>query len=141
MAVDSETSLVGGRLNWAMPKTLASFHGEIAPKSTIVAESALKPWWQVEATPRVLGPALPARSRVTVLQQRGDGTVLAATLRVRAWMRPAWIKVAVKSDGPLPQWLRSGRRIGVLVEKMTFALAEAQPAEAPSVAAPKDEQL
>ena len=25
MAVDSETSLVGGRTNWAMPKTLAQF--------------------------------------------------------------------------------------------------------------------
>jgi hypothetical protein len=28
IAVDSPTSLVGGRVNWALPKTLADFTGE-----------------------------------------------------------------------------------------------------------------
>ena len=30
MSVNSESSLVGGRTNWAMPKTLARFDGELA---------------------------------------------------------------------------------------------------------------
>lgn len=132
MAVDSETSLVGGRLNWAMPKTLASFHGEIDSKSTMAAESALKPWWVVKATPRALGPAFPARARATVLQQRGDGTVITAPLRVRARLRPALVHTAVSSDGALPEWLRPGRHLGILVEKMIFILAEARIVEAPA---------
>lgn len=126
MAVDSEISLVGGRANWAMPKTLAGFRGEIGSKSTMIAESAVKPWWIVEATPQALGPAFPAPARATVLQQRGDGSIIAAQLRVRARVRPALVRTTAHSDGSLPGWLRSGRHLGVLVEKMTFTLAEAR---------------
>jgi hypothetical protein len=39
MSVDSESSLVGGRTNWAMPKTLARFDGAVADGNLITGTS------------------------------------------------------------------------------------------------------
>jgi hypothetical protein len=121
MAVDSETSLVGGRSNWAMPKTLASFEG--AP-DTGMAAMGVEASWRVSATPHALGLSLPYRSKGTARQEFPDGTVRSSALDGRFRMRPALVSVEVSSDGPLPTWLRPGRHLGGVSPEMTFSLGE-----------------
>jgi hypothetical protein len=75
MSVNSETSLVGGRTNWAMPKTLARFDGELANGGVITGNGTDQLSWTVSATPRIVGPALPLRTKATARQQFADGRV------------------------------------------------------------------
>ncbi|KAA0021662.1 acetoacetate decarboxylase family protein [Antrihabitans cavernicola] len=124
MAVDSPASLVGGRTNWAMPKTLAQFGGSIESGSTMTADSAAGTAWHVEAKPRAFGPAIPLISAFTVLQQFPSGEVKASKMNARGRGRAALIDVGVSADTSLPTWLRSGKHLGMLVETMTFTLGE-----------------
>lgn len=122
MAVDSPSSLVGGRTNWAMPKTLAHFDGAPAAGRTISATSTDGAHWSVSAHARSIGPALPVRSRGTARQQFSDGRVGDSVLTFSGRARPAIITVAVSSEGPLAGWLRPGRHIGAVIEKASFTL-------------------
>lgn len=122
MAVDSEASLVGGRTNWAMPKTLAKFTGGIGGGETMTGRSADGVAWSVSARPRILGPAVPYKSKAVVHQQFPDGSLRPSQLVMRAKLRPALITVEVTSDGTLAEWLRPGRHVGGVVESMEFSL-------------------
>lgn len=124
MSVDSEASLVGGRTNWAMPKTLGAFDGDIGSGRTITAVGADETRWRVSATPRSIGPALPLRTTGLTRQEFPGGRVGASTMRGKGRLRPATVTVEVDSDGPLPTWLRTGRHLGAVLERGTFSLAE-----------------
>ena len=125
MSVDSEPSLVGGRTNWAMPKTLGAFEGDIGSGQTITATGADEARWRVSATPRVLpGPALPVRTTGLTRQEFPGARVGDSTMRGRGRLRPALVTVDVDSDGPLPTWLRPGRHLGAVLERGTFWLGE-----------------
>lgn len=124
MAVDSPASLVGGRTNWAMPKTLASFEGSPDNRRTMEARGAAGVTWRVQATPTVLGPPLPLRTTAITRQQFPDGQVRDSALQSRGRFRPAIVKVEVESDGKLPEWLRPGRHLGAIVDRFTFSLGE-----------------
>jgi hypothetical protein len=123
MSVDSPASLVGGRANWAMPKTLGAFAGDIGHGRSIVARGADETEWSVTATPRVLGPRLPARSRAITRQEFPGGRVGDSRLSARAKVRLARVDVEVSSSGDLASWLRPGRHLGAVVERSTFSLA------------------
>ncbi len=122
MAVDSPASLVGGRTNWAMPKTLASFSGGIGTGRTIVARGEDDLAWQVRATPRVLGPRVPVRSKAVTRQEFPGERLGDSRLEARGKARPALVNVEVASDGPLAGWLRPGRHLGAIAETVTFTL-------------------
>jgi hypothetical protein len=124
MAVDSAESLVGGRTNWAMPKTLAAFEGDVAAGSTFTARGADAVRWQVTATSRVLGPAVPLGAAGLARQVFPGGGVGSSRLSARARVRPAVVTVEVGSGGPLASWLRPGRHLGLVVEDARFTLAE-----------------
>lgn len=124
MSVDSEASLVGGRTNWAMPKTLAKFTGEVGSGETITATGADETAWQVTATPRVIGPAVPLKTKGIARQEFPGGRVGDCLLTARARIRPAIVTVEVSSDGPLPTWLTPGRHLGAVAESVTFTLGE-----------------
>jgi hypothetical protein len=124
MAVDSPTSIVGGRENWAMPKTLARFAGSPTRGSSITATSESGLGWQVSATPRALGPAIPMKSKGVTRQQFADGRIGTAMLSMKGRMRPALVNVAVRSEGSLGSWLTSGRHLGVFLEDTEFTLGE-----------------
>lgn len=124
MAVDSAASLVGGRTNWAMPKTLASFSGAIADRATFSGAGDGPVSWRVQATPRVVGPRLPLRARTVARQQFPDGVVRDSVLTASGTFRPAVVRVEVASEGPLASWLRPGRHLGAVVDSMTFTLGE-----------------
>jgi hypothetical protein len=121
MAVDSPASLVGGRTNWAMPKTLAHFSG--GPARGMAARSADGDVaWSLSATPRPVGPALPWRGRAIARQEFPGGRVGASRLVLRARLRPALVSIEVSSAGTLAGWLRPGRHLGAVVESATFTL-------------------
>ena len=122
MAVDSPASLVGGRTNWAMPKTLASFSGGVGSRRTIVARGNDDKAWEVRATPRVLGPRVPVRSRAVTRQEFPGERLGDSRLQAKGKARPALVDVQVSSDGRLADWLRPGRHLGAIAESVTFTL-------------------
>jgi hypothetical protein len=111
MAVDSADSVAGGRGNWALPKTLASFVGDLG---SIQARAV---GWRVGVAARPVGPAAPLSSRGVNLQQWPDGRLRRATLRLRGRARAA--VVSIDSDHPL---LASGRHVGAVLPEATFVL-------------------
>jgi len=111
MAVDSIDSLVGGRQNWALPKSLATFTGDPAGS----AMSATGPTWSVHARTRAIGPA-------RLAQRWPDGQIRGALLNGRAAIRLALVHVDVKSDDSLADWLRPGWHAGAVVTRATFTL-------------------
>lgn len=122
MAVDSPASLVGGRTNWAMPKTLARFDGDIGSGSTMTAASASTTPWQVAAKPKAFGLPIPLISSFVVLQQFPDGSVQASKLKATGRGRAALIDVDVDAPTSLPTWLRSGLHLGMVIDTLTFTL-------------------
>jgi hypothetical protein len=124
MAVDSEASLVGGRTNWSMPKTLASFDGEIGGRQTMSGWSDGPVRWRVEATPIVVGPRIRVRSKQPSRQEFPDGVVRDSPMVASAQIRPALVRVRVESDGPLASWLRPGLHAGAVIESAEFTLGE-----------------
>lgn len=122
MAVDSRRSLVGGRTNWAMPKTLASFQGRIGSGETLVATGQDSLGWRVSARPRVFGPRVPVRSSAVTRQEFPGGILGDSRLSARGKARPAMVDVEVESDGPLGSWLRPGKHLGAVAEGVTFTL-------------------
>jgi hypothetical protein len=119
MAVDSPVSLVGGRGNWSLPKTLARFEGD--PRDGVM--SAHGQGWHVRARARPFGPHYPVPMRGRVLQRWPDGQVREAVLAGRGRARSAVVTVEVSSTGPLPIWLRPGRHLGAVLADTRFTLS------------------
>lgn len=131
MAVDSESSLVGGRVNWGMPKSLATFGGgsESGVPRTALGADAVR--WRVAAVPDAHGPRLPVRARLLARQVLASGAVGDSRLRGRGRARAARVTVEVESDGPLPGWLRPGRHPGAVVSDAFFRLSPPTAVTAP----------
>lgn len=119
MAVDGDDTLVGGRVNWAMPKAPARFAGD--PLRGMAA-SGIDRTWRVQATARPLGPALPSFARGNIVQEFPDGATRSALLSGRFRMRPAMITVEVESESTLPDWFRPGRHLGAVLPQVTGSL-------------------
>jgi len=123
MSVDSEASIVGGRANWGMPKTLGAFEGAIGSGRTMTARGADAVGWRVTVTPRVIGPRIPFSMKAVTRQEVSEGRVGDSRLDGKARIRPALVKVEVESDGTLADWLRPGWHLGAVVDECTFSLA------------------
>lgn len=126
MAVDSPTSLVGGRTNWSMPKTLAKFEGQLTSGESMSALGDTGAVWRVSANPHVVGPPLPVFSRARIVQEFPDGSLRACRLASRGRMRLAKVQVAVEADG-LPAWLTPGSHGGAVISGMRFSLGDPRP--------------
>lgn len=109
MAVDSLESLRGGRANWALPKTLATFHGEPATSNEVRAEGQ---GWHVSARARPFGPRLPMRMTLACAQVRPDGTVATYKAVISGRPRLARLEVDVASTASLQSWMPAGRHLG-----------------------------
>jgi hypothetical protein len=122
MAVDSPSSVVGGRANWSLPKVLASFTGEPGRDWGLFASGE---GWTVRVTARPLLPAIPAKMKGLVVQRWPDGSVRSAMLDGRGRSRLALVHVQVASSvGDLASWLRPGRHLGVITSSVEFTLPE-----------------
>jgi hypothetical protein len=119
IAVDSPASVVGGRRNWALPKTLAEFTGDPAGR----AMTATGAGWRVAATARPLGPAVPLRLTGRLDQPWPDGVTRTASLTGRASAQPVLVRVTVESSGALASWLRPGHHPGLLLRRCEFTLS------------------
>lgn len=125
MAVDGEETLVSGRTNWALPKCLAAFSGDIAGDSmrpAMAAHGVDGSAWSVSASAQVIGPTVTKTSTAYARQEFYDGTVRDSRLFGRFRLRPAIVNVAVSSSGPLPTWLRPGRHLGMVAPEISFHL-------------------
>ena len=114
IAVDSAASLVGGRLNWALPKTMAQFDGR--PASGI-AMTARGQNWEVRARASAFGPSLPFRSGTRLVQEDADGRLRRFEARMTGRWRPARVRVHVDGSGSLPNWLPSGTFPGLVATR------------------------
>lgn len=126
MSVDSPTSLVGGRANWSIPKTLSEFEG--SPTGGFFgATNATDRNWSVRATIHSRGPNLPVFARMGVVQQFPDGSLQRTRLKARGRARSARIDVEVSSDGLLADWVVPGSHHGAVLDKTRFSLGEVRP--------------
>ena len=108
MAVDSLASLRGGRANWALPKTWATFDGTRLDDGFLEAAGE---GWQVSARARPFGPSVPMRTALPCVQVRPDQAVAGFTSTVSGSARPCLVEVDVASEGSLAGWLPSGRHL------------------------------
>jgi Acetoacetate decarboxylase (ADC) len=110
MAVDSPASLEGGRANWGLPKTLATFS-----RAPLTAEGDD---WSVRVVVRSVGLRVPLLAVADLVQRAEDGAELRSRARMRGVGRLA--RVAVDSR---TRWLRSGRHPAVLIERGSLVVA------------------
>jgi hypothetical protein len=105
IAVDSLPSVHGGRANWALPKTTATFDGG----ATEGAVSARGDGWSLTARIARTGPRMRVRSSAWNTGPLGDYRVL-----LRGTGRLVVVDASVA--GPtLTPWLGAGRHLGLAV--------------------------
>jgi Acetoacetate decarboxylase (ADC) len=119
IAVDSLASIVGGRANWALPKTHADFEWPVDGRLDLAARGD---GWSVAAHLRARGPAFPFVAVARNRQVGPGGGELAMGIRGRGRARLGRATVAVA--GPeLPAWLREGRHPAVVITGARFHFA------------------
>lgn len=114
IAVDSPASVVGGRVNWALPKALARFTG--TPSDGMSAEGD---GWAVRVSVRALGFSVPFRTRGRIVQPWPGGETRRARVSMSGRARPAAVRVHVEAEPTLSAWLRSGWHVGAVLENVT----------------------
>jgi hypothetical protein len=121
MIVDSPDSRRGGRANWGFPKELGSlgWAAEGDERALRWEERGIK----VRALP--MGPLLPVALPSRAFQRLGDDPV-AVPLRLRAWGRPARVRVDVPDGDPLAGL--GGLRPGFVLAGMLLTVGPARPA-------------
>jgi hypothetical protein len=119
IAVDSPVSVVGGRTNWALPKTLANFENQPAPGIPMIATGGD---WRVEATPTATRFAVPLLvPRLLALVQLGPHrTVWSVRLSNYGMARLARADVQVSAQPTLRDWFPSGMRPSALGQLTMF---------------------
>lgn len=112
IAVDSLASVHGGRVNWALPKSLASFTWG---SSSVAASGA---GWDVAAQARAATPKFPIAGGLRVTQLVEDEP---RTSWVRVHGRARLGRVTVAANGPtLSQWLSPGGHPALLISDSTM---------------------
>ncbi|MGV9674051.1 acetoacetate decarboxylase family protein [Nocardia sp. NPDC003482] len=122
ISVDSKPSLVAGRENWALPKVLAEFRGDLADAETVTATSTSGVRWRVSARIRAFGPAVPMSKKFTIWQPFPDGELRRIPARLSGRARAAVVRIDVESDRDLPNLVRPGRHAGLLVDPLLASL-------------------
>lgn len=123
IVVDSETSVVGGRANWLLPKALADF--EWAPDGlgvTVTAREPAAPAWTISVDLEVAasGDSTPLVIPSRVQQASTEGWVGRFEGEMAGQMRSATVTVDGKADGPLASLLIPGRYDGTILTGATF---------------------
>ncbi|WP_134741801.1 acetoacetate decarboxylase family protein [Nocardioides sp. 503] len=105
--VDSETSMLGGRGLWGIPKDLATFDGL---RASVDGRPVAGATFAARRLPAVPLP-LPVRGRVV---QTLHARTVASPIRASGRLRPATAEWRLDEDGPLA-WLRAGRPLASVV--------------------------
>lgn len=119
IAVDSPASVVGGRREWALPKTEARF----GAGPGVVPQVAAGDGWTLTA--RAVSsrlPPVPAGAPVPLCQVGPGGAVVSALMVGAGVLRPATVDVVLDADDDLAAWLPAGRCRGATVTGGRFRL-------------------
>lgn len=122
MAVDSAESLVAGRLNWLLPKTLARFEGGPAGRDVCTARSS---GWGLSVAAKAGGPVVPAAGAAVLEQGARSGTVARTPVVGAGLTRPARVTVRLDGAPSFAGWFPAGRCWGVVVRAGTLRMAAA----------------
>jgi len=124
IAVDSPASVVGGRTNWALPKTLASFDGQPAGGTSMAANGDD---WRLEATPtaHLLMVPMLVPKLLALVQLGPHGTVWSVRPSSYGVARLARIDVRVMAAPTLADWFPAGIHWGTLTPRLTMVLGRA----------------
>lgn len=112
IAVDSLPSVHGGRAHWGLPKSLASFDGDVGAGQV----TATGDGWSLSVQASS-GPRMPMRATFASLGPHGR-----ATIAVRGRAHAA--RVHVRAAGPtLTGWLGAGTHVGIVGDGRLFVRA------------------
>jgi hypothetical protein len=106
MAVDSETSMDGGRGNWALPKEMAHFDGDPGTPGRVTVSGDD---WTLAVTTRVRSRSVPAFGAFVCAQPWPDGVTRAFRVTIRGRARLG--SVEVEGRGRHAAVLLSGRQV------------------------------
>ena len=120
IAVDSERSIAGGRGNWALPKVLARFDGDVGRPGRATARGA---GWAVAVTTTARQRRLPVVGRFRCVQVWPDATPREFSVRVRGRARLGHAQVEHEAASPLGDWLVAGRHPAILLSGIQDVLA------------------
>jgi hypothetical protein len=121
IVVDSLTSIVGGRGNWLLPKSLARFvWHEDGRAVTVTPEEPATPAWSVSVRYEPLGDAMDTTVPNHLEQVSLDGSVHRFDGEMSGAMFAATVDVEGHADGPLSALLVPGRYDGTIISRCTF---------------------
>jgi hypothetical protein len=128
IAVDSYPSIVGGRVNWLLPKALARFvWAENSLSANVTADAPAKPGWSLTVTATPSGNATTAAIPSNVQQVSTGGTVRRFTGTMSGTMWPASVSVDGVAEGPLATLLVSGQYDGTVIADCDFEVGGLNP--------------
>ncbi|HVS67377.1 MAG TPA: acetoacetate decarboxylase family protein [Mycobacteriales bacterium] len=128
IAVDSYPSIVGGRANWLLPKSLARFvWSEDSLSANITADAPAKPGWSVTLNATPSGEATTTAVPSNVQQVSASGTVRRFTGTMAGTMQGASVNVEGVAEGPLAALLVSGVHSGTLFTDCQFDVGGLDP--------------
>jgi len=129
--IHSPASIVGGRTNWALPKTLANFDGQPANRVPMIATGG---GWCVEATPTARRLAVPllVPKFLALVQLGPHRTVWSVRPSSYGMARPARTDVRVSAQSTLRDWFPSGMRPSAVGQLTMFLGPAAKRALPPS---------
>jgi hypothetical protein len=110
MAVDSAASVAGGRVNWALPKELATFEPVAGRPGCVTVRGD---GWAVRVTAAARARSLPIACSAACAQIWADGAVREFLTRLHGRARLASVDVEALSVATAPAWLAAGRRAAV----------------------------
>jgi hypothetical protein len=129
IAVDSYPSIVGGRANWLLPKSLARFVWTADGLSAnATADAPTKPGWSITVNAAPTGDPAQTSIPSNVKQVSRAGAVRRFSGTMAGRMQPASVKVEGVAEGPLAALLVPGQHDGTLLADCKFEVGPLDPA-------------
>jgi hypothetical protein len=129
IAVDSYPSIVGGRANWLLPKSLARFvWSEDSLNANVTADAPAKPGWSLTVNATPSGPGTPITMPSNVRQVSAGGAVRCFTGTMAGSAQSASVNIEAVAEGPLATLLVSGRYDGTVLTDCKFDVGGLDPA-------------
>jgi len=128
IAVDSYPSIVGGRTNWLLPKSLARFvWSKDNLSANVTADAPAKPGWSINVTVWPTGEATKQKIPNQVQQVSVDGEVRRFDGQIAGSMQAATVTVDGVAEGPLSTLMVSGSYAGTVLSDCKFEVGALNP--------------
>lgn len=128
IAVDSYPSIVGGRSNWLLPKSLARFvWTQDQLSANVTADAPSKPGWSITVSLTPTGEPTELAIPSNVQQVSTGGAVRRFTGNMAGSTRSAAVNVDGVAEGPLAALLVPGRHEGTILSDCRFEVGPLDP--------------